>query len=434
MFNNHKVYIPLYLYTIMINTQEYIKNFSEWRNERAKAILQIGNPEYLDENTYLVPSQFDSNKKYQVTHFDSYSCNCKDFEVRCKGKGLYCKHIKAILLFEKIKAKYEVKPEIEKEIEFIIEQPKKDVCPYCSCEEIFKRGQRKGKLGVKQLYCCKKCKKRFVLSPIKYIKGNAKLVCLAMDCYYRGLSYRDISEQFNQFYGLKISHVTIREWVLKFSRVLEKYSKTLKPKTSGVWNADETMVLSKRGVNKKQPNINYDYVWNVMDNKTKFLLASVNSGRGRSSKDAQKVLTEAYKQNGKIPYQVITDKLMAYQDGVRKTFRNWGNERKVKHTSILGRRKEINNNAIENMNSSQKEMLKVRRGVKEVQTYADGFKTFHNYIRKGVKDKLTPAERCNLIINNQNRWIGMLNQNVQEIKPQVPNATTEMKNVISPLN
>ena len=31
-------------------------------------------------------------------------------------------------------------------------------------------------------------------------------------------------------------------------------------------------------------------------------------------------------------------------------------------------------------------MLKVRRGVKEVQTYADGFKTFHNYIRKAVKE------------------------------------------------
>ena len=82
---------------IQEGTQEYIKNFSEWRNEKAKAILEKGNPETLDEFTYLVPSQFDSNKKYQVTHFDSYACNCKDFELRCQGKGIYCKHIKAIL-------------------------------------------------------------------------------------------------------------------------------------------------------------------------------------------------------------------------------------------------------------------------------------------------------------------------------------------------
>ena len=71
--------------------------------------------------------------------------------------------IKAIILFEQVKARYEVKPEVEKEIEFIIEQPKKDVCPYCSCEQIFKRGQRQTKIGVKQLYCCKSCKRRFAI-------------------------------------------------------------------------------------------------------------------------------------------------------------------------------------------------------------------------------------------------------------------------------
>ncbi len=85
-----------------METTQSVKQFTDNREERAKAILQIGNPECLDENTYLVPSQFDSNKKYEVTHFDSYSCNCKDFELRCKGKGLYCKHIKAIILFEKV--------------------------------------------------------------------------------------------------------------------------------------------------------------------------------------------------------------------------------------------------------------------------------------------------------------------------------------------
>ena len=72
-------------------TNQTIKQFSENREQRAKAILQIAEPQILDENTYLVPSQFDSTKKYQVTHFDSYACNCKDFELRCKGKSLYCK-------------------------------------------------------------------------------------------------------------------------------------------------------------------------------------------------------------------------------------------------------------------------------------------------------------------------------------------------------
>ena len=409
-----------------MNTQT-LKQQSETREQRAKAILEIADPQELDENTFLVPSQFDSSKKYQVTYFDSYSCNCKDFETRCKGKGLYCKHIKAILLFKKLKNRYETE-ELSREIDKVIFTPTEKVCPYCSHHEIFKRGQRKNQNGVKQLYCCKKCKKRFVLEPIKKIKGNAKLVCLAMDSYYKGLSYRDISDQFKQFYGLNISHVTIRNWILKFTKLTEQYSKTLTPKTCGVWNADETMVLTKRHKDKDNRNKGYDYLWNVMDNKSKFILASLNSGRKRSSKQAEKVFREAYKNNVKMPNQIIVDGFKGYQDGCRKVFRNWGNERKVKFTSIKGKRKEVNNNAVENLHTHQKEMLKVRRGVKEVQDYADGFKVFHNFVRKGVKDKLTPAQRCGIEIVG-NKWHNLLLNSIKEEK--ATQLTGEEKMMIS---
>ena len=398
----------------MINTtQNQIREFADKRSKRAEAILQKGEPQLLDEFTYLVPSQFDSNKKYKVTHIDSYSCECQDFERRCKGKGLYCKHIKTILLFEKLKVSYEVEQNpIKRELDLMIEKPLDDCCPYCASKNITKFGVRRTQLGNKQRYNCQECKKKFVLSPIPKIKGNAKLVCLAMDCYYRGLSYRDISAQFMEFYGLSISHITIRNWVLKFSETLEKYAKTLKPKNVGnIWNADETMVRTKKGNRKK--GADYEYQWNVMDKETKFLLASHLTGHKRGKKEAQEVMTEAYKQNGKVPYQIITDKLPSYQDGIRKTFRNWGNERKVKHTSILGRRRIINNNAIENHHTHQKEFQKVRRGINETQTYADGFKIFHNFVRKGVKDKLTPAERCGIEFQG-NKWETMLLQSIKQ--------------------
>lgn len=413
----------------MENTIEYLKNFSDWRNERAKAILEKGNPETLDEFTYLVPSQTDSTKKYQVTHIDAYSCECEDFKRRCQGKNLYCKHIKAILLFEKVKASYGVE-QVKSAIELIIEKPLDDCCPDCNSKNIMKYGLRTTQTGNKQIFKCRDCKKRFVLSPIKNIKGNAKLVCLAMDCYYRGLSYRDISYQFQQFYGLKISHVTIREWVLRFSEVMEKYSKNIKPQTqSNVWNADETLILTKRGKEKDNPNGNFDYVWNVMDNKTKFLLASECSGRSRKSKDAQKVFTIAYAQNGKIPYQIIVDGYKGYQQGCRKAFRNWGQERKVKFTSIKGQRKEINNNAIESHHSHQKEFHKIRRGVKEVQTYQDGFKVFHNFVRKSARQGLTPADKCGIGVKG-NAWETILLNSIKYKNTR--NLTAEEKTAITP--
>ena len=71
------------------------------------------------------------------------------------------------------------------------------------------------------------------------------------------------------------------------------------------------------------------------------------------------------------------------------------------------RRRIINNNAIENHHTHQKEFRKIRRGINETQTYADGFKIFHNFVRKGVKDKLTPAERCGIEVQG-NKWKTML--------------------------
>lgn len=399
--------------------KQTIQQQSEAREERAKAMLAKNSPEALDEHTYLVPSQFDSTKKYRVMHLDSYSCECEDFRRRCVGTPLYCKHIKAIVLFEKVKSSYEVEDSVKREIE-MIDAPQGDCCPSCQSKSLIKRGIRKTATEEKQRYSCVDCKKRFVLSPIKNIKGNAKFVCLAMDCYYKGLSFRDIADQFRQFYGLKLHHETIRRWVLKFGEVMERYSKTIQPKTSGTWNADETLILTKKGT------LDYEYLWNVMDNESKFLLASVNSGHGRSIKDAEKVMRSALKQNGENPDTIVTDRLASYQQGIRNTFRNWGRERKVKHISIVGKRKQINNNVVENLNGQQKEFHKVRRGVNEVQQYADGFKVFHNFVRKGVKDKLTPAERCGIGMLG-NRWETMLLNGLK-----VPQATGEAKMVESP--
>ncbi len=74
---------------------------------------------------------------------------------------------------------------------------------------------------------------------------------------------------------------------------------------------------------------------------------------------------------------------------------------------ISGGSRAVDNNAIENHHPHQKEFHKVRRGVNEVQKYADGFKVFHNFVRKGVKDKMTPAERCGIGVKG-NRWETML--------------------------
>ena len=391
------------------------------REERAKKILQKGTPETIDAHTYLVPSQF-SDKKYKVTHYDGYTCECEDFKQRCAGTGLYCKHIKAIILFQSVKNAYEVEESVKQEVEHIADS--EESCPFCHSANIIRRGVRKTTTEERQRYACKECGKRFVLSPIKSLKGNAKYVCLAMDCYYKGLSYRDIADQFKQFYGLNLSHETIRQWVLRFGSIMAEYSTTLKPATSGLWNADETLIRTKKG--DKAQGGDYENLWNVIDNKTKFLLASVTSGHSRNIGDAMTVMEEAWEQSKERPEAIITDRNPSYQEGIRHAFKNWADRRTVQHVSIVGKRKLINNNAVENDHTHQKEFHKVRRGVNEVQGYADGFKVFHNFIRQGVKDHQTPAERCGIGVDG-NRWETLL---ITALK--APQLTTDGEEVKSP--
>ena len=54
-----------------------------------------------------------------------------------------------------------------------------------------------------------------------------------------------------------------------------------------------------------------------------------------------------------------------------------------------------------------KDFHKVRKGVTEVQSYQDGFKVFHNFVRKSARQKLTPAEKCGIGVNG-NRWNTLL--------------------------
>ena len=73
----------------------------------------------------------------------------------------------------------------------------------------------------------------------------------------------------------------------------------------------------------------------------------------------------------------------------------------------MGKRKVINNNAVESHHTQQKEFHKVRRGVKETQTYQDGFKVFHNFVRKSARKGLTPADKVGIGIKG-NAWETML--------------------------
>ncbi len=144
---------------VIYKTNAELKEFSEQRKERAAAMLDSIVPEKVDSTTYIVPSS-DGSKRYTVSHIDTYSCDCPDFVQRCKGNGLYCKHIQAIILFNKLKNKVEMD---DFDVDSVMDEK---LCPKCKSDKILKFGMRANKSGTKQRYGCSACGFHFVLDPL----------------------------------------------------------------------------------------------------------------------------------------------------------------------------------------------------------------------------------------------------------------------------
>ena len=128
--------------------------------------------------------------------------------------------------------------------------------------------------------------------------------------FFKGASLRKITQHVAQFYGLKVTHVAILQWVRKFSELLDKYTTKLQPELSGVWNCDEmkTKMAHEAPVNGER----FYWLWNGLDNQSRYLVAS-HLTRGRTHKDAHAFFEAAKKQAHKDPKVICTDGLDSYR-------------------------------------------------------------------------------------------------------------------------
>ncbi|MGI0134054.1 MAG: IS6 family transposase, partial [Candidatus Micrarchaeaceae archaeon] len=376
----------------------------------------------IDETTYAVPSS-DGSKKYTVSHIDSYSCDCTDFTSRCKGQGLYCKHIQAIVLFNKLKNKVEMD---DFDVDSITDEK---ACPKCKSEDISKYGVRKNKSGTKQRHKCHNCFAVFVLDPLKGIKGNARMVCLAMDMYYKGNSLRDIQNTIYTSFGLELHHETIRRWNNRFMGRINTYVATLKPQTSEKMHIDEQVIKVKG---------NNVWCWNAMDNKTRFLLAQQIT-KTRTIENARGIMQKAKQVISERPKEIATDKGPFYIEAVRKEFGGVGGHGRTHlniprtanrpHKSGNHLTKKRDNQIIERYHGTFRERDKVIRGLKSdatAETYMQNWKTYYNFVKPHMTfNGLTPSEVAGISIGNErNKLLSLIKLSSQNNRGEQPNATT----------
>ena len=227
-------------------------------------------------------------------------------------------------------------------------------CKFCNSLNII----RNGKKNDKQNYYCKDCKRNFVDNiDFENMKYNPKIIALTLDLYFRGLSLRKISQHLKEFYDLEITHMSVYNWIEKYIGIMNEYVNEIQPDVGDVWHTDEMMI---------KVNGSWEYLWNVMDERTRFQLASVVSTE-RKVRDARNVFQRAENNcGGRKPKFIITDGLQSYKRAVKKEFST--NTHETEHLYNVGLQHHPNNNHVERLHGTIRQREKVMRGLKVVDT------------------------------------------------------------------
>ena len=353
-------------------------------------------PHHLGFNEFEVPSQTNDTVYLVSQRRGNWFCTCPDHQYR----HTTCKHIHSVVLWQKLSAKlqeYHKKKAISQIEPAFAEEL---TCKFCGSSNVIKYG----KANEKQVYKCKSCARKFVPNQgFEKMWYNPRIVATVLDLYFKGISTRKIADHLRQCHGLETGHATVYRWLCKYIGIIGNYVSTLEPDVGFVWHSDE-MKIKIGG--------EWRWLWNMMDEKTRFQLVSMIA-ETRESEDAKRTFRQAKEATNSKPRLVVTDGLRGYKSAFRSEFSN--RQQTTRHIADVALQSGMNN-VIERMHGSIREREKVMRGLKKMETpIFEGNQIYMNFVRPhSALNGKTPAEMAGIGIEGENKWMGLLKRSVEE--------------------
>ena len=240
-------------------------------------------------------------------------------------------------------------------------------CKHCGSKNVVKYGTK----GDTQYYLCRDCKRTFAgTDALPGMKYPPDQIATAVSLFYSGLSIDAIRRELDSIYHVYPSDSTVYDWVVRYTKVAVNDAKFSNIKVGSIWIADETYLKLDEGKNV--------WFWDIIDNDTRFLLAS-HMSETRMTKDAQILMEKALVNAGKFPRIVYTDKLASYLDGIEITFGGYTKHKQGSPFDIGN-----SNNLIERFHGTLKARTKVMRGMHNKETarlIMDGWLINYNFFR-----------------------------------------------------
>ena len=209
-----------------------------------------------------------------------------------------------------------MKQENKKQKEF-----KKISCPNCSSADTIKRCKRKTQnRGLIQRYKCKSCNFYFTFDDGFFrMRNTPQKVTQSIDLFYRGVSTRKVQEHLAIFHPHNASHMTVYNWVVKYSKMISKFTNKLKLNVGSEVQIDEIEFHKRRHHKKGMNGVDKNFFIDSIDPETKFLISSEYS-KARGSKNIKTVVKRIKERTDNQIQMATTDGWNAYENVIKKVW------------------------------------------------------------------------------------------------------------------
>ena len=277
------------------------------------------------------------------------------------------------------------------------------ICKHCKSKNYSKEGfritQHRGKI---RKYLCKDCKRYFTNDDGFYrMRNNENIITMSIDMYISNLSSRKMRNQLSRHLNTKISHMSILDWVRRYTLKVSKFIDKLQYNMGSSFYADETLI---------DCNGRDDRFWCCIDWDTR-LITGVHYSLSGNPIEAQRFLFKSI-QKGK-PKFIQTDGGVFYPKAFRKLF--YSNkiggltvEHKIQNASVT----KIHNYRIETVFMKIKDRVDDFRGLKALWSapiMMNALVIQHNFIEAHTTIDEVPCNRAGQGLDiGENRWLGLI--------------------------
>lgn len=276
-------------------------------------------------------------------------------------------------------------------------------CKHCKSINNYKKGYRQtDRRGKIQKFYCKDCNRFFTKDDGFYrMRHNPKIITMSIDMYIPNLSSRKMKNQLIGHLEVKVTHMTILDWVRRYSLKVSKFVEKLGYKLGESFYADETMINCEG---------RDDRFWCCLDWDTRLITGVHYSVSGNPAQAIQFLKKAIIK--GKLKF-IQTDGGVFYPKAFNRMFySNKIGGLIVEHKIQNYQRTKVHNYRIETVFMKIKDRVDDFRGLKALWSAPIMMMAItiqHNFIEAHTTLDDVPCERAGVNLNlGDNRWLDLI--------------------------